>query len=38
MHKNLFVALALNNVCWILWNVCVLYQPHVWKDNPVRES
>ena len=36
MHKNLFVALSLNNVCWILWYTTVLYQPEVWKSNPVR--
>ncbi len=35
MHKNLFVALAMNNVCWILWYTTVLYQPHVWKSNPL---
>ncbi len=38
MHKNLFAALALNNVCWIVWYTCVLYQPAVWKENPVSEA
>ena len=36
MHKNLFAALALNNVCWIVWYTTVPYQPQVLNENPVR--
>ena len=36
MHKNLFAALALNNVCWIIWYTTVPYQPQVLNENPVR--
>ena len=35
MHKNLFAALALNNVCWIVWYTTVPYQPQVLNENPV---
>ena len=35
MHKNLFISLACNNICWILWYTCVLFKPNVWKENSV---
>ena len=35
MHKNLFISLASNNICWILWYTCVLFKPNVWKENSV---
>ena len=38
MHKNLFAALALNNVCWIVWYTTVPYQPQVLNENPVRTT
>ena len=33
LHTNLFVSLALNNICWILWFYLVLFSPTVWTGN-----
>ncbi|XP_059094857.1 calcitonin gene-related peptide type 1 receptor-like [Tigriopus californicus] len=35
MHKNLFMAMASNNSCWIIWYVCVINNPEVGQNNPV---
>jgi calcitonin receptor-like len=35
MHKNLFLSMSGNNIFWIIWYLCVLYQPDVWSNNPV---
>ena len=34
MHKNLFMSMSLNNMIWIIWYSCVLFQPEVWSTNP----
>ena len=34
VHKNMFISLVLNNLCWILWGKAVLLQPEVWSNNP----
>ena len=35
MHKNLFLSMSSNNIFWIIWYSCVLFQPDVWSTNPV---
>ncbi len=38
MHKNLFLSMSSNNILWIIWYSCVLFQPDVWSNNPVSFS
>ena len=35
LHTNMFVSLALNNLCWLLWFPLVLFSPAAWSDNGV---
>ena len=35
MHKNLFLSMSINNIFWIIWYLCVLYQQDVISNNPV---
>lgn len=35
IHKNLFTSFIINNICWILWYIYVIAQPHVIQENPV---
>ena len=35
MHKNLFLAMASNNVIWIIWYAILVHQPLVGRENPV---
>ncbi|XP_075741108.1 calcitonin gene-related peptide type 1 receptor isoform X1 [Rhipicephalus microplus] len=34
IHKNLFSSFIINNLCWILWYINVIAQPHVIEENP----
>ncbi|KAH6938128.1 hypothetical protein HPB50_007135 [Hyalomma asiaticum] len=34
IHKNLFTSFIINNLCWILWYINVIAQPHVIEENP----
>lgn len=34
IHKNLFTSFIINNLCWILWYIHVIAQPHVIEENP----
>ena len=34
VHKNMFISLALNNICWIIWGHAVLSRPDIWSNNP----
>ena len=35
LHTNMFVSLALNNLCWLLWFNLVLFSPAAWSVNAV---
>lgn len=35
MHKNLFLSMSSNNIFWILWYLCVLFQQEVLASNPL---
>ncbi|KAH6940343.1 hypothetical protein HPB50_026948 [Hyalomma asiaticum] len=34
IHKNLFTSFIINNLCWILWYIHIIAQPHVIAENP----
>ena len=34
VHKNMFISLTLNNICWIIWGHTVLSHPEIWSNNP----
>ncbi|XP_075743689.1 calcitonin gene-related peptide type 1 receptor-like isoform X1 [Rhipicephalus microplus] len=34
IHKNLFTSFIINNLCWILWYIHVIAQPHVIEESP----